>query len=467
MEPRASPILAVGILSAPEFTERRMGVRASWLRWPDVASGVVATRFALRCLHAPPWLEQMLQLEERRYSDTVCLEVAHNETRLRGPVLMLAAWLAHAPRAFPTARFVAKVDDDSYVHLPRLVGLLRNVPTAYPSASRVYIGKLAWFHWHPTIFEHAGFGYERTLANAAGSVCRNASSETARRYGACVGPFPFAAGFLIVLSAPLASALATSAGMRADIDRLRRASRLSKLNGKRQIQVMEDVWLASLLYRFPAELGPVSYVTLGEGGRDDRPLISDGWGLKTTRTALLVHVRSKATERLITTHDFMQNLEPTCRVALRLQCPQQRGCAAFVTVNEFRRRRLLRKTLASCRVLDAYWRQNRDWWAANGWPLAADFCRGARAQAQYCRLGMTVFGNCSLEPGNASDVERRLYYVPVDLLRQTRGESVVARAESALAASEDLHAAVSEQMPDAVRRAKVPARRRGRTRRGP
>ena len=227
---------------------------------------------------------------------------------------------------------------------------------------------------------------------------------------------------------------------------------------------MEDVWLASLLYRFPAELGPVSYVTLGEGGRDDRPLISDGWGLKTTRTALLVHVRSKATERLITTHDFMQNLEPTCRVALRLQCPQQRGCAAFVTVNEFRRRRLLRKTLANCRVLDAYWRQNRDWWAANGWPLAADFCRGARAQAQYCRLGMTVFGNCSLEPGNASDVERRLY--ARDLLRQTRGESVVARAQSALAAAGP---ARRGQRADAGRRAaRESAReRRGRTRRGP
>ena len=459
MAPRAAPIVAVGILSAPEFTERRMGVRASWLRWPDVSSGLVAARFALRCLDAPPWLEHMLQLEERRYSDTVCLGVAHNETRLRGPVLMLAAWLAHAPRAFPTARFVAKVDDDSYVHLPRLVGLLRNVPTAYPSVPHVYIGKLAWFHWHAAIFEHAGFGYERTLANAAGRVCRNASSETARRYGACVGPFPFAAGYLIVLSAPLASALTASTGMRADVDRLRRASRLSKLNGKRQIQVMEDVWLASLLYRFPAQLGPVSYVTLGEGGREDRPLISDGWGLKTTRTAVLVHVRSKATERLITTHDFMQSLEPTCRVALRLQCPQHRGCAAFVTNNEFRRRRLLRRTLATGRELDAYWRNNRDWWAANGWPLAADFCRGAGAQAQYCRLGMTAFGNCSLEPGNASDLERRLYYVPVDLLRLTRGESVIARAQSALAASQELLAAVSELMP-ADRVAAALARRR-------
>ena len=40
-----------------------------------------------------------------------------------------------------------------------------------------------------------------------------------------------------------------------------------------------------------------------KGGRDDRPLVSDGWGLRTTKTALLV--RSKAVERLITVHDFM------------------------------------------------------------------------------------------------------------------------------------------------------------------
>ena len=68
----------------------------------------------------------MLALEQREYADLQCLNVFHNETRLRGPVLMLAAWLAHAVQTY-SARFVAKTDDDSYVHLPRLLQLLRAV----------------------------------------------------------------------------------------------------------------------------------------------------------------------------------------------------------------------------------------------------------------------------------------------------------------------------------------------------
>ena len=115
----------------------------------------MAARFAVRCLGAPIWLERVLQAETSRFADIACLAVPHNETRLRGPVLMFAAWLALAPRAFPLARFIGKCDDDSYLHLPRLVQLLRTMHEPL-----VYLGKMAWFHWFPSIFEHAGFGWE-------------------------------------------------------------------------------------------------------------------------------------------------------------------------------------------------------------------------------------------------------------------------------------------------------------------
>jgi len=281
---RPSPLLALGILSAPEFVHRRMAVRASWLRWPEVTEGQVAARFAVRCLGAPVWLEQVLQAETSRYADVTCLAVLHNETRVRGPVLMLAAWLAYAPRAFPSAEFIGKCDDDSYLHIPRLLQLLHTVR----GPPLVYLGKLAWFHWLPGIFEHIGFGYERSLANNAGKSCRNVSSSVARQFGTCEGPFPFAAGYLIVVSTLLAATLTASPGLQADVARLARSPTMLKLNGKPQGAVMEDVWLGSIAYRYP--LGPVTYVTLGEGAMDDRachpfepvcrriaPLVSSLW----------------------------------------------------------------------------------------------------------------------------------------------------------------------------------------------
>ena len=58
--------------------------------------------------------------------------------------------------------------------------------------------------------------------------CRNAGC------GACVGPFPFAAGFLVILSTPLAATLARSPGLRSDLAALRAVSQLVSRQGRKQ-----------------------------------------------------------------------------------------------------------------------------------------------------------------------------------------------------------------------------------------
>ena len=153
------------------------------------------------------------------------------------------AWLQHAHRHFHSAQFIAKMDDDAYLHVPDLLSLLRVLDATEPapgmaasSSPMLYLGKLACFHWHADIFEHAGFGWTYGMAHEAGAKCRNRSrgSHDAPRsaLAPCVGPFPFATGFLAVLSLPLVSFLANTAAVLADSERLARTRHIVKRGNK-------------------------------------------------------------------------------------------------------------------------------------------------------------------------------------------------------------------------------------------
>ena len=156
--------------------------------------------------------------------------VPWNETRVRGPVLSLAAWLSHASNHYRSAKFIAKMDDDSYLHVPDLVKILRAVDG---QRRMLYLGKLAWFHWHTDIFEHEGFGWTYGMAYSAGRRCRTSNVPLARP---CVGTFPFATGLLQLLSAPLAAFLFQSGTAEADAKRLAHLSVVHKRGGKEQTQ---------------------------------------------------------------------------------------------------------------------------------------------------------------------------------------------------------------------------------------
>lgn len=394
------------------------------MQYPNVGHGKPLTvHFVVRAMHAPPLVEDLLLLEQRMHGDIVRVDVPWNETRLRGPVLSVAAWFAYAVRNLASAKFIAKLDDDAYVRAPHVELLLREVLRTAPTPDRVYLGAMSWFHWYPKIFERSGFGWSYTMAWMLGRNCRNVTSSEERCMnrgcGACVGPFPFASGYLSLLSTPLVAdliamtasatamsavqgaihpppssttapggATAPSAGtapragwvMRDDVSRLRgvRGSLPTRTGGD-QFKVMEDIWIGSVLFRQRLHR-PVTYVALSE--KDDKTLVSDGWGLRVARSSVLVHSknhqRGKQLERFLRIHAFLT--EVTCKETLEVTCST--GCRAFLTPGE-------RKNIETSEVFAELWGGRVD---------NASFCNGAQANSAYCRVGAVKPRRCRPKP---------------------------------------------------------------------
>ena len=138
------PLVVLGIISAPEYLERRLGIRHSWLQWANVKSGHIGASFVVRNGNAPQWLDQLLAAEQERYNDVLrAPTVAWNETRLRGPVLSLAVWLQYAVVHHSSARFIGKMDDDAFLHAGDFERLLRTV-AASPLSTYMYMGSMTW-----------------------------------------------------------------------------------------------------------------------------------------------------------------------------------------------------------------------------------------------------------------------------------------------------------------------------------
>ena len=154
------PLLAIGIISPPEFENRRLGVRESWMRYPNVGQSF-DVRFVLRTGGAPTALARALERENATYRDILGVNVAWNETRLRGPVLTLAAWLRYADDAYPSARYIAKMDDDAYLQTMEFERMLNVLHQQDPTASsHMYLGVLTWYvyifptHRHTRTYPH-------------------------------------------------------------------------------------------------------------------------------------------------------------------------------------------------------------------------------------------------------------------------------------------------------------------------
>ena len=151
----------------------RQEIRDTWLRYSNVgATGPLLAKFVVRSQHAPATLRSLLDTEQRSHGDIVEVGVPHNETRLRGPVLSMMAWFAYAADTFPSARFIAKADDDVYVQAPHFERMLRSVAAASSAdaAAMMYLGVMSFFHWYPTNFEREGFGYHFMMSDQAGAA---------------------------------------------------------------------------------------------------------------------------------------------------------------------------------------------------------------------------------------------------------------------------------------------------------
>ena len=108
--PQADLLLALGIVSAPDYHGRRMAQRHSWMRWSNVGHGPsdsVCASFVVRAGAAPVGMANALRREARVHGDVLLMHsIAYNESRVRGPLLSLAWWLLYAAAELRHARFV-------------------------------------------------------------------------------------------------------------------------------------------------------------------------------------------------------------------------------------------------------------------------------------------------------------------------------------------------------------------------
>ena len=271
-------LCAVGVLSTPDNSVRRKIARIGWTA-AAAAEGVVA-RFILRAQGLPPPTLERLHQEQLQHADIVLLPVPSSEHRLRGRILSLAAWLRVARVVCPPCRWVCKADDDVYLASPSFAAVLRLVSSQLGDSSRVYMGHLAWHTWNTRRFmHHSYFGSydQRTLHESRRAIdffgargssdaavapsllkalqrCRPGGVLTGCGWcptlDECDGPFAFAVGWLIVLSAPLAEEMRDSELLRREVQR-----RLPRVNRTWGPPALEDIWLGSLLHRASCRKG--------------------------------------------------------------------------------------------------------------------------------------------------------------------------------------------------------------------
>lgn len=148
--------LVVGVLPAERppqrewrvHADRRAAARKTWVAHA-LAEADTTVRFVYEVAppHGPPGRRRMLSLasvqseldsEAERHHDMLGLTLGRNSSAC---VLaeLTHAWFAHALRAWPSARYYAKTEDDVYVQ----VGLLR-FDLARLSAPLVWAGLFAW-----------------------------------------------------------------------------------------------------------------------------------------------------------------------------------------------------------------------------------------------------------------------------------------------------------------------------------
>lgn len=153
----AHPVLSVGIITAPSNIARRERIR----RARDVAMAASAEHG--RCsvlltfllgqasMFTPPE-RALIRVEQQRHDDLLLLR-AHDGAAAsaafhggRAVAEKALAWFIHAAQ-HSNAEFVAKVDDDSMVNLPRLVSELRAVRATAPRPERAHFGVHLYRLW--------------------------------------------------------------------------------------------------------------------------------------------------------------------------------------------------------------------------------------------------------------------------------------------------------------------------------
>lgn len=182
--------LAMGVLSNLQWGDsfaRRSWLRAAYGNWSrecSFAFVVAALRSDLSAIDHET--RERIERERQTHGDVLLLE--HVPER-RSPFLKVIAWYRHALVAYPTATVIAKIDDDAFAYLPRLLHNL--MPLRLDPF--LYVGNTLWGSYSTEHF--------RACGRRMGGISALAAYETDGCAAlSAIGPFPYTVGMMHALS---------------------------------------------------------------------------------------------------------------------------------------------------------------------------------------------------------------------------------------------------------------------------
>lgn len=219
VRPKATdPYLVLGVATAPKNRGHRDWIRETWMTLPNVVEGSTVAFFLVGLLNSDGTVHDAptrlaLHAEQTAHDDMQMLNV--RETKPPGEKMIGFFRLCVA--SYAHAKWCVKTDDDTYVHTVRLelnLKLLwerqseggKDAPPrggadtreeGEPAGPMVYMGATLWASYIESEFAVCGHGMGPMMASG------QAQTENCAKRGG-VGPFPYVAGTLEVLSAPLA-----------------------------------------------------------------------------------------------------------------------------------------------------------------------------------------------------------------------------------------------------------------------
>ena len=238
-------LVAIGVLTVPDNTVRRRHARSTWFEALRHTS-----RFLIRSRGLPKVTRARLEQEQTEHGDMLFLPVDAHQHRQKGRIFAFHAWLRLSIVVCPACVWVCKADDDVFIEnrTSEALQLMGNRGLGRADTG----GLLLWHTWNTRWFMHHTFFHDRAAAHlkrhagqstflgagrlAQHCVVGNTALQRAlrrctpggpltgcgqcNRADECSGPFPFAVGWLFVMSAPLAVRLRQSRLMIAELGAL-------------------------------------------------------------------------------------------------------------------------------------------------------------------------------------------------------------------------------------------------------
>jgi hypothetical protein len=190
--------MALGVVSNVMWQnsfDRRRWIRETWLTYPNVGKTtdvkfVVAMRRS-DLSSIPAQMADELATEQQQHRDLLMLEKVPER---KSPCLKTMAWYRWAVGHYADVTFIAKTDDDAYVHTPKLELNMR----PFASEPLIYIGSTLWGTYIKETFEPCArrMGPMMAVGGMKEERCVERGAD---------GPYPYAVGMLQVLSLKVAS----------------------------------------------------------------------------------------------------------------------------------------------------------------------------------------------------------------------------------------------------------------------